>query len=263
MLARALSGKAVPASSTLGSGRAQGRSPPTPVHGRDGRQPCAGDRPRPAGGPPRGCGPACPAHGGRTLWAATARWSQLLRGGVDAAELPGPGEGVLGPSPVDQEPAGLPAQVALSGRGRGCGSPGAWPILLAGARGAWLRWCARPWLRSSAANATSSMPSPSGSLRWVHSNEPSMVEPPRSEGFRSGHLPRTGGRTTNGDPGCHRRRRDRLGRNRQAEFRGLRGVLAVPSAPAGAKGCGIPRNRPSNWCHDTASQPPGGRRERR
>jgi hypothetical protein len=115
MLARALSGKAVPASSTLGSGKPQGRSPHTPVHGRDGRQPCAGDRPRPGGGPPRGCGPACPAHGGRTLWAATARWSQLLRGGVDAAELPGPGEGVLGPSPVDQEPTGLPAQSALSG----------------------------------------------------------------------------------------------------------------------------------------------------
>jgi hypothetical protein len=38
-----------------------------------------------------------------------------LGGGVDAAELLGQGEGAFGFGAVGQEPAGLPAQVALSG----------------------------------------------------------------------------------------------------------------------------------------------------
>jgi hypothetical protein len=41
---------------------------------------------------------------------------QLGRGGVDAAQLLGELEGAFGLGPVGQEAAGLPAQVALSGR---------------------------------------------------------------------------------------------------------------------------------------------------
>jgi hypothetical protein len=44
--------------------------------------------------------------------------AQLGRGGVDAAELFGQGKGVLSLAPVGEEAAGLPAQVALSGRGQ-------------------------------------------------------------------------------------------------------------------------------------------------
>ena len=56
---------------------------------------------------------------------------------------------------------------------------------------------------------------------------------------------------------------DWFGRNLQAEFRGLRGALRCQRVlwrPLGAEFRG---NGHRTCCHDTASQPPVGRRERR
>jgi hypothetical protein len=72
---------------------------------------CAGGRRRwRAGGPLRGRGWACPGRGVRRLCGATAKWCQLLDGGVDAAEPLSQPKRPFGFGPVDQEAAGLPAQ---------------------------------------------------------------------------------------------------------------------------------------------------------
>jgi hypothetical protein len=86
--------------------------------------------------------------GGHSQAVAGEGFAQRRPGGV---ELLGELEGALGLGAVGEEPAGLPAQVALLGRGRPCGSPGARPIPLAGARAPGSMWCTRPWLRSYAA----------------------------------------------------------------------------------------------------------------
>jgi hypothetical protein len=57
---------------------------------------------------------------------------QLLCGGVDAAELLGPGEGTLGFGPVGEEAAGLPAQLVTC-----CGFTALQHRVLAGTRGVW------------------------------------------------------------------------------------------------------------------------------
>ena len=67
-------------------------------------------------GPHLGCAQARQARGGQRLCGATASTGQFLSGRVEGAQSLGEPEGAVGLGAVGQEAAGLPAQMAVSGR---------------------------------------------------------------------------------------------------------------------------------------------------